>query len=125
MEDAEPTVRRRVLPSWMTHDKKDPKKPNTGETRRRRKWTEISSRKRTVYCMNEKELMECALEILSQSKVQRDSEEETKPQLQEDKEDPSPEPPISPQSKKPPATPPTSDDPDNDPLKFVREIFFS
>ncbi|KAM3926651.1 cell cycle regulator of non-homologous end joining isoform 2-T3 [Leptodactylus fuscus] len=136
MDDTESKVKKRVLPSWMTDDTSCPKKPCTAETTtRRKKKTQVSGRKRTVYCMNERELLEYALEILSQGKAQGDIKEESQAELQEDKEEPSPDrddekkPPISPGPEKPgplPASPgDPKDDSDDDPLKYVREIFFS
>ncbi|XP_069822912.1 cell cycle regulator of non-homologous end joining isoform X2 [Dendropsophus ebraccatus] len=130
MDDAETKGKKRVLPSWMTDDNSGRKKPRPTEPRKKK--TQVSPRRRTVYCMNEKELVECALEVLDQNKIQRDIE--TKAEPAEYKEDPSPDtdseekPPISPVAEKPRTIPPppeVSEDSDDDPLKYVREIFFS
>ncbi|XP_044133834.1 cell cycle regulator of non-homologous end joining-like [Bufo gargarizans] len=133
MDDTESKIKKRVLPSWMIDDNSHPKKRCTTEAKGRKK-TQGSSRNRTVYCMNEKELVECALEILNQGKVHRDIEEKNESELQEDKEDSSldtdidKKPVISPASDKPQTIPLSSDelkhDSDDDPLKYVREIFF-
>ncbi|XP_075715918.1 cell cycle regulator of non-homologous end joining [Rhinoderma darwinii] len=128
MDGAESRVKKRILPTWMTDDNSGPKKPRATETRKK---THVSSRKRTVYCMNEKELVECALEILSPGKAQRDLEERTKAE-EELCPDTDKNPLIPPYPEKPKTIPPLSNnsddgmrDPDDDPLKYVREIFFS
>ncbi|XP_077122903.1 cell cycle regulator of non-homologous end joining [Ranitomeya variabilis] len=128
MDAAGSAVKRRLLPSWMTADNSAPKKPHSAEPRKRKKEVSVSSRKRTVYCMNERELVECALEVLSQSKVQREDEEKSKKEAASPAAGREETPPTAAGSEKPRTKPPScndSDDPDNDPLKYVREIFFS
>ncbi|XP_073423604.1 cell cycle regulator of non-homologous end joining [Dendrobates tinctorius] len=132
MAGAGSAVKRRLLPSWMTDDNSAPRKPRSAEPRRRKTQVSVSSRKRTVYCMNEKELVECALEVLSQSKGQREDEEKSKAGADEEAASPAAgheePPPTAARSERPQTKPPSchdSDDPDNDPLKYVREIFFS
>ncbi|CAJ0949919.1 unnamed protein product [Ranitomeya imitator] len=163
MDAAGSAVKRRLLPSWMTDDNSAPKKPHSAEPRRRKTQVSVSSRKRTVYCMNERELVECALEVLSQvlrregseplegaavhngvigvttprlqqgalpyimSKVQRE-EEKSKNEAASPSAGREETPPTAAGSEKPRTKPPScndSDDPDDDPLKYVREIFFS
>ncbi|XP_056425913.1 cell cycle regulator of non-homologous end joining [Hyla sarda] len=128
MDGAE--VKKRVLPSWMTDENSGSKKPRPAEVRRKKK-TQVAPRKRTLYCMNEKELMEFALEILNQNKDKSDTEEKHN-EIPEDKEDTEEKPPISPASEELRTVPPLPDvsedpkeDSDDDPLKYVREIFFS
>ncbi|XP_073506318.1 cell cycle regulator of non-homologous end joining [Phyllobates terribilis] len=133
MDGTDAAVKRRRLPPWMTDETSGPKKPRSAEPRRRKAQVcSVSSRRRTVYCMNEQEVVESALEVLSQSKVQREGEKKSK--AEEDTKEASPEtgrekkPPTSAGSEEPRNRPPScndSDDPDNDPLKYVREIFFS
>ncbi|KAM4036926.1 cell cycle regulator of non-homologous end joining [Anomaloglossus baeobatrachus] len=134
MDVADSAVKRRVLPAWMTDDHSAAKKPHTAEPwRRKTPVVSGSSRKKTVYCMNEKELVECALEVLSRGKEERKDKEKTKAEDYKEAA-PSPDtgsekkPPTSPGSERPRTPPPScndSHDPDNDPLKYVREIFFS
>ncbi|CAN2387190.1 hypothetical protein PRIEUP_LOCUS8224 [Pristimantis euphronides] len=132
MDDPESKVKRRVLPCWMTAGNGSRGKSCTTRSEK------SPSRKRTVYCMNEKELVESALEILSQGRAQKDSEEKTKAVEPDSKADPFSDTdsekklPIFPAAKKPRTAPPSSDDSDHpkkgsddDALKYVREIFFS
>ncbi|XP_075066529.1 cell cycle regulator of non-homologous end joining [Mixophyes fleayi] len=141
MDGAESMVTKRVLPQWMTDDKADTKKLCTRDVKRRK---EVSPRKRIVYCMNEKELVECALEILTEDKRQRDSEKKTAAIIQGDEpgadKEREEEPQIPPEGTSsflkiiPPLSkdlgPSTTEsgthsDQDDDPIKYVREIFFS
>ncbi|XP_063301364.1 cell cycle regulator of non-homologous end joining isoform X2 [Pelobates fuscus] len=97
-----------------------------------------SSRKRTVYCLNEMELVDYAVEIINKSKMQLGKEERNTKMIPEDVEiaDTPPSPVLVSQSPKLPVSPATNcetttmasrthSENDDDPLKFVREIFFS
>ncbi|KAM5172337.1 cell cycle regulator of non-homologous end joining isoform 1-T2 [Mantella aurantiaca] len=140
MEDDKSKVKKRVLPQWMREDKADTKKLFKKEVKRKK---DRSPRKCTVYCMNEKELVDYALEILSKSKKERDNETETEAAIEGDKmkicEGRSEEPQTSTKashSSKLTSSPPkdltnstalneSQSDDEDDPLKYVREIFFS
>ncbi|XP_053574949.1 cell cycle regulator of non-homologous end joining [Bombina bombina] len=135
MEGAESNTKKRVLPLWMTEDKaknlrSPPKKP---------KKKEIFPRKRTVYCMSEMELVEYALQILHESRGQKRNDVTIIPETSEESESE-----MEPNTLPSKATcshvistspskdlennqlaPQTNYDSDDDPLKFVREIFFS
>ncbi|XP_040201597.1 cell cycle regulator of non-homologous end joining isoform X2 [Rana temporaria] len=62
MDDDGSKAKKRVLPQWMTEDKVDTKKPFPTNVKRKKY---RSPRKSTVYCMNEKELVDYALEIIN------------------------------------------------------------
>ncbi|XP_066446424.1 cell cycle regulator of non-homologous end joining [Eleutherodactylus coqui] len=125
MDDAESKAKKRLLPSWMTEDSAACRGSRSSETRRRK----TAPRRRTVYCMNERELVECALEILDQGRERRDGEESTKAELQDHREDPVSDTDSQKKPLTPRPIPPSSDHPrkdsDDDALKYVREIFFS
>ncbi|CAH2276631.1 Hypothetical predicted protein [Pelobates cultripes] len=97
-----------------------------------------SSRNRTVYCLNEMELVDYAVEIINKSKKQLGKEERNTKMIPEDVEiaETPPSPVSVSQSPKLPVSPATNyetttmasgtyPENDDDPLKFVREIFFS
>ncbi|XP_063786674.1 cell cycle regulator of non-homologous end joining isoform X2 [Pseudophryne corroboree] len=142
MDGGEPIAKKRVLPPWMTEDKAKTKKLCTKHLKREK----ISPRKRTVYCMDEKELVEYALEILNEVKTRSDIKKDAVEDTQEDEDKPaadkvsdeeSPLPlegssrtlksilPLSKDLRDSAAGPGTHSDEDDDPLKYVREIFFS
>ncbi|CAI9549610.1 unnamed protein product [Staurois parvus] len=123
----------------MMEDKAHTKKPLTRDVKKRKY---RSPRKSTVYCMNEKELVDYALQILNKSKKDRGSEAETEASVEGDKVESykdgdkkpqtPPEASCSPKlTQSPPKNssnttlPETVSDEEDDPLKFVREIFFS
>ncbi|XP_053318681.1 cell cycle regulator of non-homologous end joining-like [Spea bombifrons] len=135
MEEEESKEKKRVLPQWMTDAKSD---SNRARDLKRKKV--ISPRKQPVYCMNEMELVACALEIINQGKRFVDTEEVGLDEQSDDLPAGTPAGTSStyippPTNKENPRSPikgfrkPTagvrSDDDDDDPLKFVREIFFS
>ncbi|XP_073477885.1 cell cycle regulator of non-homologous end joining [Aquarana catesbeiana] len=138
MDGDESKAKKRVLPQWMTEDKVDTKKPFSRNVKRKKY---RSPRKSTVYCMNEKELVDYALEIINKSKKEQGGDAETvierdeaescknrdeKPQTssegtQSPKLTPSPPKKLSNTTN----LPETLSDEEDDPLKYVREIFFS
>ncbi|XP_040201596.1 cell cycle regulator of non-homologous end joining isoform X1 [Rana temporaria] len=137
MDDDGSKAKKRVLPQWMTEDKVDTKKPFPTNVKRKKY---RSPRKSTVYCMNEKELVDYALEIINKSKKEGGSEAETA--TQEDKVESCKDGDENPQTpsegtRSPKLTPSppkklsntnlpeTLSDEEDDPLKYVREIFFS
>ncbi|XP_018423386.1 PREDICTED: modulator of retrovirus infection homolog [Nanorana parkeri] len=140
MEGDESKAKKRVLPQWMTEDKADAKKPFMREVKRKKGG---SPRKCTVYCMNEKELVDCALEILSKSIKEQDHEVESEAAVEdyrgESCKDRDEEPQTAPEASRSPkrtSSPPKDlasntagaeslSDEEDDPLKYVREIFFS
>ncbi|KAM4746991.1 cell cycle regulator of non-homologous end joining isoform 2-T2 [Rhinophrynus dorsalis] len=137
MEGEEPKVKRRVLPQWMREENANRNKTHSAVNLKRKK--EFSPRKRTVYCMNEKELVEYALEVLNKDNRQMGNDVEISPETSTDVEAkaeartsparPACVPEITPSPSK--ALQNNADvlgthsDSDEDPLKFVREIFFS
>ncbi|KAM8974603.1 cell cycle regulator of non-homologous end joining [Pelodytes ibericus] len=134
MDEAESRLKKRVLPQWMTQET-----INRTAERGVKRTKVISPRKRTVHCMNERELVDYARKIISKSKIHLESEDEGVMQIHQ--EEKSEEPVTKPlhavcrsrQTPPPPAkgfqtTAATSgapSDSEDDPLKFVREIFFS
>ncbi|XP_072256271.1 cell cycle regulator of non-homologous end joining [Pyxicephalus adspersus] len=139
MDSNESKAKKRILPQWMTEDKPITKKPCASGVKKK----DRSPQKRTIYCMNEKELVDYALEILHKSKIEQDSELEAETDIEEektkdlctDKDEISPTSPEASCSQKLTLSRPkdltnhsvlsnTKSD-DDDPLKYVREIFFS
>ncbi|OCT88092.1 cell cycle regulator of non-homologous end joining [Xenopus laevis] len=135
MENVESKVKKRVLPQWMTDGNGSTKTSSSSNVKRKK---ESSSPKRlTVYCMNEKELVECALEILNEEKRRDVSDMEAIAEASEDhqseesqptspaNETGSPE--VIPSTSKAAETSPAEaeTDSDNDALRLVREIFFT
>ncbi|XP_075458673.1 cell cycle regulator of non-homologous end joining [Ascaphus truei] len=68
MEGAESGAKKRILPQWMTEEKAITAKLQAKELKRKK---DTSPRTRTVYCMNEMELVEYALEVLNEDSRQR------------------------------------------------------
>ncbi|XP_077325308.1 cell cycle regulator of non-homologous end joining isoform X3 [Lithobates pipiens] len=137
MDGDESKAKKRVLPQWMTEDKVDTKEPFSRNVKRKKY---RSPRKSTVYCMNEKELVDYALEIINKSKKEQGSEAETaiegdeaesckdrdeKPQTPSEGAHSPKLAPSSPKKLSNTNLPETLSDEEDDPLKYVREIFFS
>ncbi|KAG8438701.1 hypothetical protein GDO86_005043 [Hymenochirus boettgeri] len=138
MAKTETAVKKRVLPPWMTDSTASLKTSPPKKYKKKKVNSSGSSKTRTVYCMNEAELVECALEFLKGEnrlnamdmelvdERSEDQESEEEQQTSPITEFSSPE--SKPSSSKEPKNSPkgweSHPDSDEDPLKLVREIFF-
>ncbi|XP_068129142.1 cell cycle regulator of non-homologous end joining [Hyperolius riggenbachi] len=141
MGEAESKAKKRVLPHWMREDEANVKKQCTKDVKRKKA---ASAKKCILYCMNEKELVDYALEIVNKGKKDEEIREEAEADTEyNEKEEcrgteekpktPLPEashasqltPPLSKEMAKDTAQAGGVSDEEDDPLKYVREIFFS
>nr|XP_033806909.1 cell cycle regulator of non-homologous end joining isoform X3 [Geotrypetes seraphini] len=120
MDTAPENIKRRVLPRWMT-ESEDRSRAQAAKPKKRRKAeaqpkNKCSSRTVTVYCMNEAELVGMALSVLNSreepAKSPMVSSKVTEVSLKET-------------ACSSPRDGSGSQDEEEDPLKFVREIFFN
>ncbi|XP_028928630.1 cell cycle regulator of non-homologous end joining [Ornithorhynchus anatinus] len=137
-----PAPRRRLLPSWMTSGPPEGKAEEDAAVVAAPA-EESLGEARTVYCMNEAELVEAALEILTESQERERPPEPPSPAGSESPRLPSaqPESPWSPEGSGD-ASPDTDlaprgpvgsqeeeeeekEEDEEDDMKYVREIFFS
>lgn len=144
MEMSESKAKKRMLPPWMSEAKADGKEDQSKRVKKKKPLIR-SPKKQVVYCMNEAELVEAALEVLSRNykkedtvedmlKVESDPESPSRPtELQASSRtnkdtthlpiENSPSSPLEPDLQNSGSRDPL--DEDDDPLKFVREIFFN
>ncbi|KAE8613335.1 hypothetical protein XENTR_v10007672 [Xenopus tropicalis] len=133
METVESKGKKRVLPEWM---KEENVGTNISSTKNLKRKKENSSPKRlTVYCMNERELVACALEILSEEKRRNASDMAAITEASEDQQsgesqatspaNQTSSPEVVPSTSKAPTVPETDSDSDDDALRLIREIFFT
>ncbi|XP_069484882.1 cell cycle regulator of non-homologous end joining [Ambystoma mexicanum] len=139
VEMCDSKAKKRMLPVWMIGAGTDGKEDHAKKVKRRKKQAIESPMKQTVYCMNEEELVEAALEVLSRSYKQNNADENNV-KVKGDQGSPSASLEASLMSEditvgdSPSSLLHTflprsgSQDPleeDDDPLKYVREIFFN
>nr|XP_008256363.1 cell cycle regulator of non-homologous end joining isoform X2 [Oryctolagus cuniculus] len=149
MEDLASGTKKRVLPSWMTAQAVEKRKAPVHTPKRRRMAAVAMARptRRTVYCMNETELVDVALGILIEDGKQEKAGElpsllgADKPEGspspsphtssgsssdEEEGEDDAPVPGLSPPNTAGGRRPEEEEkEEEEDVLKYVREIFFS
>ncbi|KAJ1166473.1 hypothetical protein NDU88_006873 [Pleurodeles waltl] len=65
MELPESKAKKRMLPTWMNETKTDGKECRSKRVKKKKKPLLRSPKKQVVYCMNEAELVEVALEVLN------------------------------------------------------------
>ncbi|XP_069084045.1 cell cycle regulator of non-homologous end joining [Pleurodeles waltl] len=145
MELPESKAKKRMLPTWMNETKTDGKECRSKRVKKKKKPLLRSPKKQVVYCMNEAELVEVALEVLNRSYKKEDTVENML-KVESDSDSPSVPAELQESSRttkdtthrpieNSPSSPLESDlqdfgsrdplDEDDDPLKFVREIFFN
>ncbi|XP_029453102.1 cell cycle regulator of non-homologous end joining [Rhinatrema bivittatum] len=132
MDVGDRKAKSRVLPQWMTSERKEASTAQAAKPRKAGEQPEkCTLRKVTVYCMNEAELVGEALCVLNRSLGCSDNDTLWKEERAEPPQCPAVGSEVTDVSspRKPTCSSPRdgsgSQDEDNDPLKFVREIFFN
>lgn len=143
MEDFASGTKKRVLPSWMTAQAMENRKVPMQTPKRKRTAAVATARPtgRTVYCMNETELVDVALGILIEGRKQEKAGEllgadkpegspspspHTSSGSSSEEEDDAPGPGLSPPNTAAGRRPEKEGkEEEEDVLKYVREIFFS